>query len=252
MNPPELPPENVYSPPASWGEPPPYQFPVLPPAWPKVIGISAIVLASYGLLANGAGIFTSRMMRTMLSGGAMAKVGFTPDTVAAMERFTMFNAIGGLVLAALLLTAGIGLVRRRPLSRPLMLGWAILRLGLAAVAAPMMFDYMNSMMGSIAASPTASAPAPPVRVVPSPTPGPEAEGTALPAPPPASAPAASPVSPALMAGFSSGMAMISVVMGTAMVCLLPGFVLIWFNLRKVKAYIATWPPGTGNGPAAAG
>ena len=230
MNPPELPPENVYRPPSSWGEPPPFPLPLLPPAWPKVIGITAIVLSSYGLLTNGAGIFMSKMM-AKLAGGAMAKAGFTADVFTRMEHFTLINSIGGMVVASLLLAAGIALVRQRPLSRRLFLGWAIVRLGLAAVIAPLMFDYMSSMMNSMTAG---IAPPPGVSTPPGP-------GGIIP-PPPAAV-------PAVLAGVGGTMAIFSVVMGTAMVCVLPGFVLIWFNRHRVKEYMDTWP--VPKGPAAA-
>jgi hypothetical protein len=219
MNPPALPDQK--------GFPPPLSDPGFrQPAWPKVIGIIAIVIAGYGLFANGMGLFASQVMGSIFKAG-VPQSGFMEEMMPRMAKYTLVNSIGCLVLACLLMAAGIVLLYRRPPARGLFLLWAVSRIGFAAYTAPLMMDYMSSIMDIAAKMPATSTVAPPA----SPSPG-----VAV-----SPAPAAAPPMPVSMTDIMKTMSKVGTIMTMAMMCVLPLFILIWFNLGKVKAYIATWP-----------
>lgn len=201
--PPPLPPDSPYTPPAAQD---PYGYAaVRQPSWPKVIGIIGIIVSAWGILGSLAGLLMGSAMDAMTK--AIPKAS-PVDVAALMEKikhFTMIQSIGTVILGAILLAGSIKLLRHQRASRGLMLAWAGGRIIFAVAMIPFMSDYMKVMMDGVMKT----------------TPG----GGA---------------SSAQAAEFTSIASTVGVYMGAVAGSILPTFVIIWFNLGKVRSYIDTW------------
>lgn len=120
------------------------------PAWPLVLGIVLIVLAALGIVIDLSAVVGWRY------------TGFeTPETrqmEAAMLRYRPWLVVTSavsLVLGAMALAGGIGLVRRRPWSIALVYGWAILRLPVALVGVLLGYRMQEVMFQQMATPPGA-------------------------------------------------------------------------------------------------
>lgn len=118
------------TPPAPPTTPVPLPQMVLPqPQWPKVLGIVGIVMASYGLLA---GLWGLVQAKRMMAGPPTASM---PSAVPeSLQPWMRSLGAASLLLAALLLVASIGLLRRRAWSVRTLLAWAGMKAGLVVVS----------------------------------------------------------------------------------------------------------------------
>lgn len=94
------------------------------PAWPKVVGITSIVWASFWLLCGGCGIgmmFFSKQFLKM----AEAQMGGPPPAVMLPTPLMMGLGVVGVVWTFVLLVAGITTASRRPVGRTLHLVYAV-------------------------------------------------------------------------------------------------------------------------------
>jgi hypothetical protein len=134
-----------------------FQIPQPPPAWPKVIGIISIVLGSLGVICNACS----------LGGNAIAS-SFTqmmpPEQQAELQAqlqasaspLNLALAAVGILIAILLIVAGVFLVQRRPLGRTLHLIYAGIGLILAIAAVGIGIQTANAMAAN-APDPTQAA-----------------------------------------------------------------------------------------------
>lgn len=226
--------------------PPPFpSLPPLPqalPVWPKVCGITAIAIAGYSLVTQLMGLAMAAPMSAVFQ-----HIGGTSPFDAAALRFLYVNAAGLLALTILLLAGGIALLRRRPSSRKLLYTWAVARIVFAALLAPAQYDYTMSMFTKIATMPMPTRSTSPVTTAPvaggstAPT-GTVASPTA-PAPPAARTPS-SPLpgtSTAAIPGFPiKEMAVMGMIFGLLMGCVLPVITLIGLSLPKVIHQMRCW------------
>lgn len=255
--PPPLPPPAGGVPPGWEVEIPPVPWAPLPdpePAWPKALGITAIVFGAYGLISHAAGFATTRFLGTMTQ-GLPGAAGFDEKALSLMNRYMLYNGIGCLILGLLLIAGGIALLRRRPRARALLLTWAVARIILAVATAPMMMAYTGAMITSLTVHPLTTLSPVPAPPAPAGVPlGPVSESVSTPlsagpmapvGPGSVTAPASPPRSPAAppfnASAMAAAMSRIGAYAGLAAACLGPLFVLIWFNLRKIRTYMATWP-----------
>jgi hypothetical protein len=104
--------------------PPPPPYPQRPSSWPKVIGIISIVLAGLGLICTPIGLATRQAAGPA---GAEAMAG----APAWYATYQVVSALAGIVVAALLLVAGILLCKRRPAGRTMHIAYAILNIVVA-------------------------------------------------------------------------------------------------------------------------
>lgn len=239
MHPPPLPSPGDRFQPLSVAPPPlPFVPPVLSPpvpGWPVGVGITAIVLAGYGLLTQLTGLLMVKPMSAILR-----QVGAGNLLGDKASHFIQLNAIGLSSLGLLLAVGGFKLFRRRPSARWLLLTWAVLRIVFSGLIAPMSYDYMTSLTTTMATIPRRvthptipGGPVSPAGPAPAASPSTGTPSTGTPAPP-------GPVSPAFPPVPVKGMAMLSMVMGIGMGSLLPLLTLVWFNLRKVRMLMASW------------
>ncbi len=176
-------------------------IPAEPSAWPKVIGIIAIVLGAAGFLGGLYGALSPLFLEAML------KV-MPPGQEAILEVardfavWTVASSLVGVVVAVVLLVAGIGLVRRRQWSVGTVRAWAVIKVLL--VIATSVLGYMVAQAQFAAMS--------------------QAQAGAAPMP----------------ADFGRLLSMFAVVIGLVWGWALPVFVLIWFARSKVKAETASW------------
>ena len=118
-------------------------------AWPIVIGIIALVVGSLAVLANGCGGLVGNVAIVFFFERLEAQGGLDPVTAAQMgvlRGFVVINAVAAVVgsaLGVLLLIGGIGLMRRRPWSRTVLVVWSITR-AVFAVPAVIVGYFMST------------------------------------------------------------------------------------------------------------
>lgn len=238
-------------PPPAWEpEAPPVPWAPLPeaePAWPKALGITAIVFGAYGMISHAAGFASSRFLGAITKGLPEA-AGFDEQVLGLMNRYMLYNGTGCLILGLLLLAGGIALLRRRRKARALLLTWAMARIVLAVATLPLMMSYTEAMMARFAVPPLRTVPpaaAPPASGSTPASPPPAAGTPRSASAPPAAAPAGAPGSPAAppfnVHAMAAAMSRIGAYAGLASACLGPVFALIWFNLRRIRTQMASWP-----------
>jgi hypothetical protein len=178
-----------------------------------VLGVIAIIIASLGILSNGCGGVVAPLVQAQMA--KMVPPGSNPilDAQVAIGKkylwFIIINAATMTGLGVVLLSAGIGMVRRRPWSRVAILTWAWLRTVYALPASYV--GYLNAMETMNAMVTASNSGAPGTRPL-----------------------------PAGMSAFFQVFGAVGVFVGAAMVCAFPIFALIWFNRGKIKAEIASW------------
>jgi hypothetical protein len=118
---------------SNFSTPPDFVVPQREPTWPKVIGIISIVIGSLGLLCNCFGLvalpMTSQMLEVM-----PGMQGQTPPPDALPGPASYVVAAMSLLGSALLLTAGILLLKRSALSKPLHLAYAGIAIPMTIIA----------------------------------------------------------------------------------------------------------------------
>ena len=201
--------------------------------WPMTFGIIAIVFGTFGLLGSLWGIIGAAMMSLAFKPEVFQAAG-TQDEEAArmmssmvenMQRWsglTLTMQVLLLLVACLLIVAGILLLNRKPLGSKMLMIWAYAKIvvGIGAAYAGFqmqrgqmmaMQETMNSAMAKAAASSSSGGPP-----------------------------------PGMPAGFDSMMTAFSgflFILGVIWVCVLPVIYLIWLNRSVIKADIATWGAG---------
>lgn len=179
------------------------------PASVTVISIFAIVLGSLWLLCGAFGLVVQSMM--MASGGRNP---FMPSMPVMDDKgllvYQFINGVVDFAVAAVLVAAGIGGLKLRPLARSAMLslsvfilGWATLNAVVKIVwVAPKTIEYSHRIQGQM--------------------------GTGSPA--------------AMPAGFETGMQVGAVVVGWVVWCVLPICALIFWRSSRVVAAFEQPPP----------
>lgn len=102
-----------------------------PPGWPKFIGITSIIWGSVGLTCSGCGAAWIAAMPRMMSYAEKEFGSPMPDAYKP-HPLTLPLSVVGVLMAAILITAGILCVTRNPLTRLAHLVYAPMELLLAA------------------------------------------------------------------------------------------------------------------------
>lgn len=192
--------------------PGPVELPVRPPRWPGVIGVVAIVTASWGILTGLWGVFQQYFIGSMYASMAGHEA-----LIGAIENWRMpmvvLRALG-VPVAGVLLGAGVLLVRRRPGAVAACLAYAALRtvqgLGLAAATGLMQRDMFR-----------ASA---------------------------AAASAANPAAGAVASPFGAGVVAFTAAVMAIWTLALPVFLVVWFTRRSVREHVRSWRAGRAAAP----
>jgi hypothetical protein len=194
---------------------PPQQFgetTAEPSNWPTVLGIIMIVIASLGLLQNACGGVASLFMPSLMSGLAQSASPDDPMIAAQVEmsrRFMVWNVINALVMIVLgivLLSAGIGVFRRRRKGIVWARIWAVCRILWSMPASYLGYRIAVESFKAMEAA---------------------AAGSEQPMPP----------------GFGSmmqTMGAVGVIVGIIFYSAFPLFLLIWFSRAKIRAEAAQW------------
>jgi hypothetical protein len=121
---------------------PPLEPGALPPPapgnWPTVIGVIAIVYASFGILGAIWALIAPFMMSAMTSMMPAEPSKQMAASMAGVQKWMGLSAASNalnLAGAAVLLLAGIGLLRRRGWSRSVAIVWAVFKMAFAVLAA---------------------------------------------------------------------------------------------------------------------
>ena len=197
-------PQQPMSPTPSWVAPP--MQPGIPmmaapqSKWPTVIGIIAIIWAAIGLLGGVCGlggIFMARTMPTNFPGAPGMSMGMNP--------LMLTGAALGIILRAVLLTLGIGLLKRRFWAPKWIRTWAVVEM-LSSVLIVIVTHFAQQQQFAAMARQPGMQQMPPE--------------------------------------FFQGIAIFSIGCGLLLAWALPAFVLIWFSRDKIKEEVATWesPP----------
>ena len=125
------------------------QAPQEPSTWPTVIGIIAIVLGAGGVLSGLSSAAMPMLVDAM--GTAMPEMQRAP-LEAAQEHmvWTVTSSLLSVLIAAALLAAGIGLVKRRAWSIRAARGWALVRLLFVGIAAVMAYRIGQAQFDAMA------------------------------------------------------------------------------------------------------
>ncbi len=196
--------------------PPPQQpgeIPAQPSTWPTVLGIISIVLASLGILTNLCGGVAAVFMPAIM--GAIGDAAPKDDPMIKVQvelahRFMAFNLANAVIvigLGVILLSAGIGLARRRRTAVGKVKLWAIGRIIWsipAAYATYVITDESLKMMQQAAAD------------------------------------SGKPMPGGGFATFMAAMGPISAAINFAIWCAVPIFMLIWFSRGKIKSETSRW------------
>lgn len=157
--PPPLPPQPI-APPIVAG---PLGRPPSRPVWPTPIGIISIVFGASGVLASVYGVAAPWLFSSMSSlTRSMPSTTVQFDPFSAMRNWaismTVVNGLGVLV-AAMLLAGGIGLLQRKPWSATLLFWWAIVRIPLAIALTVVTIGMQQEQMSAMSQQPGAAIPA---------------------------------------------------------------------------------------------
>ncbi len=183
-----------------------------PRNWPTTVGVISIVLGGLGALSGCWGIVSPMFMGAFLE---LMPPGQTQGLGAMTEHVGLISGLGaaGMVVATLLLIAGIGMVRRRPWSVSASRWWAVLKMlfvvvqtALGAVMQKEMIEEMTKNDPNVAAMGT---------------------------------------------GFMSAMFIVGYALGLLWGWAYPIFLLIWLSRGKVKEEVASWPQDATAPPPAA-
>ncbi len=200
--PPPLPPQPI-APPIVAG---PLGRPPSRPVWPTPIGIISIVFGASGVLASVYGVAAPWLF---------SRMSWTPSTPAASIEFDPFSAMRkwaismtvvnglGVLVAAILLAGGIGLLQRKTWSATLLFWWAIVRIPLAIALTVVTIGMQQEQMSEMSQQP----------------------GAAIPA------------------AFVSGFVWFGSILSIAWYCAYPTFLLIWLTRPAVRAEVKKWDSG---------
>lgn len=116
-----------------------------PPQWPKVIGIISIIWGSFAVLCNVCGLLQG-MFGNMMQGQGGGQPGMPqfqapPPTLAMLVTQVLSTLIG-----VVLLIAGVMTLKRRPVGRPLHLGYAACSIVVGLVGTVVSWDYTQTML----------------------------------------------------------------------------------------------------------
>lgn len=168
------------------------------PVWPTVIGIISIIFGVGGVLVSIYGALMFLIFDSVMGMGAQPE-----EMTHAVEKYVVWSSVSsalGIPIAALLLTGGILLLKKRPIAPTLLVWWSILRIfnGLmqAAIAALMQSAQFEAIGSSGAGAP--------------------------------------------MAGMGQIIAIVTLILSAGWASALPVFMLIWFSREKVRAVVASW------------
>lgn len=121
---------------------PPLEPGALPPPapgnWPTVIGVIAIVYASFGILSAIWAMIAPFIMSAMASAMPAEAGKQMAASMAGVQKWMGLNVASNalnLAAATVLLLAGIGLLRRRGWSRSVAIVWAVFKMAFAVLAA---------------------------------------------------------------------------------------------------------------------
>lgn len=163
--------------------------------WPAVIGIIAIVWAALGLLGAIGGLASTGLID--FSGPQMPK----GRAAEMLKSWTWMSSVIGLVLGALLLATGIGLLSRRRWSRKTGMAWAITNLPLVLAGTFVTNRMMESTFETMSQDPNLAG---------------------------------------MPAGIARASAGLGFAVGICWGWAIPLFLLIWLLRGKIKAEMATW------------
>lgn len=173
-----------------------------PPSWPVPIGVIAIVLGSLGALGGVSGVLSPLYVKFMRSAMPPGQA-WAMDITERWMTYTVTAAAVSMILAIVLLIAGIGIVRRRRWSCGRVKTWACLKIVLVLFTAVMQgliqretfegIQQQQPMMGG-------------------------------------------PASQSFVVGVAIGTTALALLWGWA----LPVFMLIWFSRRQIRNEVASW------------
>lgn len=113
-----------------------------PPAWPKAIGVVSIVVASISVGCAACGVVSVAILPMILPQDAGTSIASMPSPYSPLFFTSVFS---GVVLAAILLVAGITTISRRPIGRTLHLVYGVLALPAFALGLYVTMEQQEAM-----------------------------------------------------------------------------------------------------------
>jgi flagellar biogenesis protein FliO len=121
-----------------------------PPAWPKVVGIISIVWGSLGIVCNVCGLAGPAMSNLFVNMVPPEQREQMKQQMAASRNpLSIGLSAVGLLVAILLIAAGIQTLRRQASGRPMHLLWGVLGIVLAIAGGAVALANMKTQMASM-------------------------------------------------------------------------------------------------------
>ncbi|MCH7701510.1 MAG: hypothetical protein IID37_07460 [Planctomycetes bacterium] len=171
-----------------------------PPAWHKPIGVIAIVFGSLGMLGGCSGLFYPKLMEMMAS-NVPREMEEQFKVAEDFAGWTIASSLAGLVAAAALLAAGIGVLKQRRWGITTARVWAVAKMVVVAATSVLTYQILQESTAAMLRT----------------------QGTQ-----------------AMPPGFMSAVGAMSIGMGIMWGWALPVFLLIWFGRRKIRQDVAAW------------
>jgi hypothetical protein len=181
--------------------------PPRPPEWITPLAIVCIIFGAGGVLQGLASILTPWIVGLLKPFASQV-----PTTQALEGRVPTLVAVGLLTaaVAAILLTAGILLARRRPTAVRTLRAWAVLKLLLSAVTLAVNAVIQRDQLAAMQSARPGGTPMPPG-----------------------------------MAPFMNATLYVGLAIAALWLAALPVFILVWFSRPRPKADLAAWFAGAG-------
>lgn len=182
-----------------------------PPNWPTVLGVLAIIFGTLGALGGCMGAMSLLFFQPLGQAVAQHQQPNPFEFVDAWMGWIIGLSIATVVVAALLATGGIGLVRRSAWSRGVILAWVAVKMLFVVVQVLVNHEMQKDEFAALAES------------------GVNASGAQW---------------------FLAAIGVAGVVIGILWGWALPVFMLIWFSRAKVKAQVNGWSARESSPPVA--
>ena len=170
------------------------------PAWHKPIGVIAIVFGSLGMLGGCWGMVAPQVMGTMAS-KMPPEVAGQVEVMHDFAGWTIASSLVGLVVAAALLVAGIGVHRQRRWGVTVARVWAVGKMLLVVATGVLTYQVFQETAARMS----------------------QTQGMQ-----------------AMPGGFMSAMGGATTAVGVLWGWALPVFLLVWFGRRKIKQEVGAW------------
>jgi hypothetical protein len=175
--------------------------PQQPSSWPTVLGVIAVAFGILGILGGLWGIIAPFVMNAMIAAMGPSPPTAMIETMQQSKAWTVVASLLNVIVAILLLSGGVGLLKRRGWAPRVSMAWAVLKMVLVMVGVGIGYVVQQRMAETMIQ-----------------------HGSGGPAPP----------------AFLTGLALLGLCFSVAWGWALPVFMLIWFSRSSIRGETKGW------------